>query len=558
MIRCRISRSIAVDNRRIFLLAGLAFVGFLIYQAWLMDYGPKPAPEATPAVATASAPVAATGATAPAAPGLAPVATPVLTKGQSVHVHTDVLDLTLDTAGGDIRRAELNKYPETLKTPDQHVRVLDDQDADLLVLQGGVQAEAGMATPGTDAVYTTPSTEYQLAPGSDTLKVALSWSDGHGLTLVKTYTLKRGSYAIGVDYAVTNAGKSAWTGGAWQQWLSRYTAPKTGMFSSTRYDYQKVALHGPDGYKEYEFPKLAETPVSEAIDKGWIAVVDHYFLAALIPAAGKQLYFSKPLPDGRYVTGSVSTEQSVAPGASADFQSTLFIGPKLQNTLGAVALGLELTVDYGKLTIIAQPIFWLLQFIERFVGNWGWSILLLTLIIKAVTYKLNEISGRSMAKMRHVQPRIKALQERYADDRQKLSQAMMELYKKEKINPATGCLPIVIQIPIFFALYYVLVYSVELRQAPWAFWIKDLSAPDPYFVLPVVYGVAMFIQQHLQQQPLQDKVQAMMMKVMPLALIFLYMVLPAGLVLYYLANSIVSIVQQRYINNLIEREAKKS
>ncbi|HEV2110047.1 MAG TPA: membrane protein insertase YidC, partial [Gammaproteobacteria bacterium] len=242
---------------------------------------------------------------------------------------------------------------------------------------------------------------------------------------------------------------------------------------------------------------------------------------------------------------------------SAAFDSRLYVGPKLQTRLAAVAKGLELTVDYGKLTIIAQPIFWVLEHIEQLIGNWGWSILILTLLFKALTYKLNEISGRSMAKMRQVQPRIKALQERYADDRQRLSQAMMELYKKEKINPASGCFPILIQIPIFFALYYVLVYSVELRQAPWTLWIKDLSAPDPLYVLPVLYGIAMFIQQHLQPQP-TDKMQARMMKIMPLALVALYAVLPAGLVLYYFANSIISIVQQRYINRLIEKESKKN
>jgi YidC/Oxa1 family membrane protein insertase len=246
----------------------------------------------------------------------------------------------------------------------------------------------------------------------------------------------------------------------------------------------------------------------------------------------------------------------VAPGAAADFPATLYVGPKLQTKLASVAPNLELTVDYGKLTILAEPLFWLLEHIEKWVGNWGWSILLLTLLIKAVTYKLNEISGRSMAKMRQVGPRIKALQERYKDDRQKLSQAMMELYKKEKINPASGCLPIVIQIPIFFALYYVLVDSVELRHAPWMLWIHDLSAPDPFYVLPVVYGVAMFIQQHLQPQP-PDKTQAMMMKIMPIALVALYIVLPSGLVLYYLANSIITIAQQRYINHMIEKETKK-
>ncbi len=554
-----------MDNRRILLLGAFLFICFMLYEAWMLDYGTKPEPQAaTPAPATVVAPgiasaappgVSGAGATAAAVPAPA-----TLPKGREIHVRTDVLDLVIDTAGGDIRRAELLAYPEELKDPSKHVRVLDDADADLMVLQSGLQAAPGMPAPGADAVYSAGQGDYALAAGSDSLKVTLSWQDGHGhgLAVDKTYTLTRGSYQIGVSYAVHNSGKTPWQGAAWQQWQSRYTAPKTGMFSAARYEYQKAALYGADGYQEHEFKDITEKPVAETVNGGWIAVVDHYFLAAIIPAGSQGIqYYSRPLGDSRFVTGSLAPQRSVAPGASADFDGTLYVGPKLQSKLAAVAKGLELTVDYGKLTIIAQPIFWLLEHIEQLIGNWGWSILILTLLFKAATYKLNEISGRSMAKMRQVQPRIKALQERYADDRQKLSQATMELYKKEKINPASGCFPTVIQIPIFFALYYVLVYSVELRQTPWMLWIKDLSAPDPFYVLPVLYGIAMFIQQHLQPQP-ADKMQARMMKIMPLALVALYAVLPAGLVLYYFANSLISIVQQRYINKLIEKETKKN
>ncbi|HSC47585.1 MAG TPA: membrane protein insertase YidC [Gammaproteobacteria bacterium] len=550
-----------MDNRRVFLVAALAAVLFLIYQAWLQDYGPKPAPEAaTPATAsgpvTAAAPALAT--TPNAAHASAPATAAALPQGQEVHVHTDVLDLVLSTAGGDIRRAALLDYPEELTAKDQPVRVLDDRDASLLVLQTGLEAGAGAVAPGPDAVYTTQKQDYVLADGQDKLEVALSWQYGHGLKVTKTYRFSRGSYEIGLSYEVQNGTPAPWSGGAYAEWQSRYVPVKNGMFSTTRYDYQRVGMHGADGYHQFEFSALATEPLSQEQDDGWIALVEHYFMAAIIPAAGeKHLYYSKSLGDGRFLTGSATPSRNVAAGATASFSDRLFVGPKLQTKLAAVAPGLELTVDYGKLTIIAQPIFWVLEQIERLIKNWGWSILLLTVLIKAITYKLNEISGRSMAKMRQVQPRIKAIQERYADDRQRMSQAMMELYKKEKINPASGCFPILVQIPIFFALYYVLVYSVELRQAPWTLWIKDLSAPDPFYVLPVLYGIAMFIQQHLQPQP-TDKMQARMMKFMPVALIALYMVLPSGLVLYYFANSIISIAQQRYINRLIEKESKKS
>ena len=557
-----------MDNRRIFLLAFAAVIAFAAYQTWMLDYGPRPPPAAAstqastaavPPANTASAATAATGTTGGAGMSVAaPATAAALPKGQAIHIRTDVLDLTLDTAGGDIRRAALLKYPVTLKDTSQHVLALDDAPDTLLVQQGGVQAEQGRAL-GADALYSTPRTDYVLADGSDTQKVVLTWDDGQGLTVVKTYTLTRGSYQIGLDYTVRNSGTQPWTGSAWWQWLNQYTTPHHSLFSGTaRYDYQRMALHDAEGYKQQDFTKVAETPVSETVDGGWVAVVEHYFLTAVIPAGQhKNLYYSKSIGADRFVTGGVSAQKTVAPGASADFDTTLYIGPKLQTELAAVAPQLELTVDYGKLTVLAEPIFWVLSHIEKFVGNWGWSILILTLLIKAATYKLNEISGRSMAKMRQVTPRIKHLQERYKDDRQKLSQSMMELYKKEKINPASSCLPIALQIPIFFALYYVLVDSVELRQAPWTLWIHDLSAPDPFYVLPIVYAVAMFIQTHLQPQP-ADKTQAMMMKVMPLVFAFVYMVLPSGLVLYYLANSLITIAQQRYINNLIEKETRKA
>lgn len=545
-----------MDNRRVFLFAALVFIGFLIYQAWMQDYGPKPEPAAeTPA--TQTVPAASTGTAGAVAAAAIPgaVAAPTVA-GREIHVRTDVLDLVINTAGGDIRRADLLEYPEDLKNPDKHVRLLDDADAKLLVMQSGLQTSAGV--PVANAVYTASHDDYFLSAGTDALDVSLSWQDGHGLKVDKTYHLKRGSYEIGLSYAVHNDGSVAWSGAAYTQWESRYTAPGKGFFNVARYDYQRLAVHGADGYQQYEFNDLADKPLSATQPDGWMAVVEHYFLAAVIaPAAGQNLYYAKALGDGRYVSGVSGPAMSVAAGGAADFTSRLYIGPKLQTKLAAVAPGLELTVDYGKLTILAQPIFWVLDHIERLVKNWGWSILLLTVLFKALTYKLNEISGRSMAKMRQVQPRIKAIQERYADDRQRMSQAMMDLYKKEKINPASGCFPILIQIPIFFALYYVLVYSVELRHAPWMLWIQDLSAPDPYWVLPFVYGGAMFIQTHLQPQP-ADKTQALMMKIMPVALIAMYIILPSGLVLYYLANSLITIAQQRYINNLIEKETKKA
>lgn len=563
-----------MDNRRLFLLAAGLFVAFLIYQAWMKDYGAQPSP-----VPAAAVPAAGTRAPIAVAPPLPPgpetadhkqpkltraIASPVVAapQGTLIHVRTDVLDLDISTAGGDIRDAQLLQYPQELKDPHTHVQVLSSTPADLLLLQSGLQTRAGASAPGQNALYTTTHTGYMLAPGQNSLEVVLRLKQPQGLEVEKRYQFTRGSYQIGLSYTVTNHSAGDWQGAAYAQLENHYTPASHSLFSVHRYDYQRVALHGNDGYKQYEFSELVEKPLAENVQDGWTAVVNHYFLAALIPqtskdAGGKNFYYSKVLGDSDYLVGVVSAARSVVPGASASFSDTLFLGPKLQTRLAAVAPGLELTVDYGKLTIIAEPIFWVLEQIHRFIGNWGWSILVLTLLLKLLTYKLNEISGRSMAKMRLVQPRLKALQERYKDDRAKQSQAMMEFYKKEKINPMGGCLPMLVQMPIFFALYYVLVYSVELRQSPWIGWIHDLSAPDPYYILPVVYGVVMFIQQRISPQPTTDPMQRKIMMVMPLGIAVLYAVLPSGLALYYVANSVLTIAQQWRINHVIERDSKK-
>ncbi len=558
-----------MDNRRLFLFTALVFVAFLIYQAWMRDYGPKPAvpPLQTSATSTAPAPG---GSAVPAASnvGTAPIpasASAILPpKGRRIHVRTDVLDVVINTIGGDIRQAELLKYPIELKTPTALVKVLNTDNATLLIAQSGLQTLSGPDAPGYQTLYTASRTRYSLAPGEKTLAVSLTWKGPRGLEVEKTYTFTRGSYQVDMHYRVQNRAGEPWKGAEYVQFENHYVPESHSLFSAHRYDYQRVAVHGVGGYRQYEFGDLAETPVNMTTPGGWTAVVDHYFLAAVIPEdrqqarnAAENRYYSKSLGDSRFLAGTITSVKTVMPSTTGVFADTFYIGPKLQTRLAHVAPGLELTVDYGKLTIISEPIFKLLNFIHRFIGNWGWSILILTLLFKLAFFPLNQISGRSMAKMRRVQPRIKALQERYKDDKQHLSQAMMELYKKEKINPMSGCLPMIVQMPIFFALYYVLVYSVELRQSPWIGWIHDLSAPDPYYILPVAYAIVMFIQLQVNPQPTTDKIQRRVMMVMPLALGVLYAFLPSGLALYYVANSIISIGQQWHINRIIQRENRK-
>ncbi|MDE2090272.1 MAG: membrane protein insertase YidC [Gammaproteobacteria bacterium] len=561
-----------MDNRRLFLFAALVMVVFLIYQAWMQDYGPKPPAPQPVAASTTAAPAPeiptapnATASTANAASSAEAVPNPSVTKlpvGEQIHVRTDVLDVVIDTAGGDIRQASLPDYPVELKKP-QLVKVLNSDNAELLIAQSGLQTHSGPMAPTHEAMYSSSQDQYALAPDQKTLDVTLAWKDKQGLEVSKTYTFTRGSYQIGLSYRLHNGSSESWSGAQYLQFENQYTEESHSLFSVQRYDYQRVALYDSDGYHQYEFKDLAETPVNKTTTGGWISVVNHYFLVAAIPEdqasatkAAENLYYTRALGDARYFVGTITALKTVAPGGTATFADKFFVGPKLQTRLAQVAPGLELTVDYGKLTIIAEPIFKLLNLIHRFIGNWGWSILVLTLFFKLLFYPLNQISGRSMAKMRRVQPRLKALQERYKDDKQRLGQATMEFYKKEKINPMGGCLPMLVQMPIFFALYYVLVYSVELRQSPWLGWIHDLSAPDPLYILPVVYGVVMFIQQRISPQPTTDKMQQRIMMAMPLGIAVLYAVLPSGLALYYVANSILTIAQQWRINSIVGMDNK--
>ncbi|MGH8401861.1 MAG: membrane protein insertase YidC [Gammaproteobacteria bacterium] len=578
-----------MDNRRLFLFAALIFVAFLIYQAWMHDYGPK---TAAPEAQTTSSPAASSVASAPApeiptapnaatstsvtskTPAAAASASGAVTipKGQEIHVGTDVLDVIINTAGGDIQQAELLKYPEELKKPEL-VKVLNSNAAELLIAQSGLQTHSGPMAPTHEALYTAAQTQYDLAPDQKTLAVTLTWKDQRALKVQKTYTFTRGSYQIGMAYNIHNGSSEPWSGAEYTQLENYYNMQEShgfmgGLFSVQRYDYQRMAMHDGGGYHQFEFKDLTEKPVNVTTPDGWIGVVNHYFLAAAIPedqnpSQGttakpiENLYYTRVLGNEHYLVGTITSLKTVSPGGNVTFADKFYIGPKLQTHLAQVAPGLELTVDYGKLTIIAEPIFKLLNYIHRFIGNWGWSILVLTLLFKLLFYPLNQISGRSMAKMRRVQPRLKALQERYKDEKQRLGQATMEFYKKEKINPMGGCLPMLVQMPIFFALYYVLVYSVELRQSPWLGWIHDLSAPDPYYILPVVYGVVMFIQQRISPQPTTDKMQQRIMMVMPLGIAVLYAVLPSGLALYYVANSVLTIIQQWRINHVVGVDDRK-
>ncbi|MEJ2523067.1 MAG: membrane protein insertase YidC, partial [Gammaproteobacteria bacterium] len=357
---------------------------------------------------------------------------------------------------------------------------------------------------------------------------------------------------VELDQAVSNQGSQPWTGASYLQ-IRRLHVPKERSFTDVdSYSFIGPVIYNGDKYEKLDVGDLVGEPVQFTTASGWVASIQHHFLAAAIPGDGQAAYSATARPDGLYLLSGVRSPVQVEAGGSHLFTDRLFVGPKLQDQLEETAPKLRLTVDYGWLTIISQPLFWLLSKIHDVVGNWGWAIIIMTVLIKLVFYKLSETSGKSMAKMRKLQPRMKALQERYADDRQKLSQAMMDLYKREKVNPAAGCLPILVQMPVFLALYWVLLESVEMRQAPFMLWINDLSAKDPYFILPLLMGVTMWIQQKLNPAP-PDPVQAKVMQVLPVIFTVFFAFFPAGLVLYWFVNNLLSILQQWRINRVVEK-----
>jgi YidC/Oxa1 family membrane protein insertase len=550
-------------NLRPVLLIALAFCGFLLWTEWQKAYEMPVPPAATPVDTPAApgndaadVPSAAAAVDAPTAPAATASPAEPDARGDSVVVETDVLRLVIDTRGATVREADLLAYRRQPKQPDR-VRLLRDDAEGVFVAQSGLVASAGSA-PDHRATFTSGQPRYVLADGVDTLDVPFTWSDGAGVTVTKTYRLRRGQYAIAVEDVVRNDGGAEWRGGAYRQ-LQR-TAPvvasKWSFTNPEAYSFTGAAWYSPEErFEKLAFDEFTGSPLARTITGGWAAMLQHYFFAAWIPPADEAGSYQTQVVAGatpRYLVREVSPSRSVTPGQATTFASQLYVGPKLQGTLEPIAPGLEATIDYGLVTVISQPLFTLLKFLHGLVGNWGWAIVLITILVKLALYPLSEAQYRSMAKMRKLQPRMQALKERYGDDRQKLNQAMMELYQKEKINPMGGCLPILVQMPIFIALYWVLLESVELRQAPWILWIDNLSAKDPYFVLPVLNGIAMFLGQKLSPATGMDPMQQKMMQMMPIVFSVMFAFFPAGLVLYWTVNGILSLAQQYVITRRVE------
>jgi len=556
-----------MDNQRLLIWVFFAMMLWFTYQAWQRDYGPQPSLETVqpsdilPTAQDDAFALPEVTAPADGVPDLpappAQDATAAAPEAGTIHVRTDVFDIDISLAGGTVVGAALPRFPVHKDQPDVPVVLLSTDPANFGLIRTGLRAADGdRPAPGHTAIFSARQADYELG-AADELVVPMTWTDGQGLALEKRFVFHRGSYAIDVEQTLTNNSDATWTGDEYSQLLRRFHDRKRTMFDVDTYSFDGPIIYDGERAEKLKRPDLLEEgPYQFTTDNGWVASIQHHFLSAIIPSRGAPHIFQVRV-DGEQSTASVvGAKQTVAPGESHTFTRTLFVGPKLQTQLEDIDKTLKLTVDYGWLTILSQPLFWLLSKAYALFANWGLAIISVTILIKLVFYKLTESSGRSMAKMRKLQPRLKAIQERYKDDRQQQSQAMMDLYKREKVNPAAGCLPILIQMPFFLAFYWVLLESVEMRQAPFALWITDLSSRDPYFILPLIMGAAMFFQQRLNPQ-VGDPVQMKVMQVMPLIFTAMFAFFPAGLVLYWVTNTILSIAQQWKINRVVEREDKQ-
>ncbi|GGH96258.1 membrane protein insertase YidC [Pseudomonas fluvialis] len=552
-----------MDIQRSILLVGLAVVSYLLVLQWNQDYGQAPLPAASSATQSTTSPLPELTAsnnddvpTASQDEAQAPAADAPAASQSLIRVQTDVLDLAIDPRGGDIVQLTLPQYPRRQDRPDVPFQLFDNGNERVYLAQSGLTGSNGPdARSSGRPLYHSATQHYQLSDDQQQLVVDLQFSEA-GVDYTKRFTLQRGQYDLKVSYLINNQSEQPWVGNMFAQLKRDGSGDPSSTTATGTATYLGAALWTADEpYKKVSMGDMDEKQLRQTVAGGWVAWLQHYFVTAWIPAAdSNNVVQTRKDSQGNYIVGFTGPSLNVPAGAQAETSAVLYAGPKIQSELKTLSPGLELTVDYGFLWFIAQPIFWLLEQIHKLLGNWGWSIIMLTVIIKLIFFPLSAASYRSMARMRAVAPKLQALKEKYGDDRQKMSQGMMELYKKEKINPLGGCLPILVQMPVFLALYWVLLESVEMRQAPWLLWITDLAIKDPYFILPLIMGVTMFIQQQLNPTP-PDPMQARVMKLMPIIFTFFFLWFPAGLVLYWVVNNVLSIAQQWYITRQIERAA---
>lgn len=566
-----------MENQRPFLFMALMAVSVVLYIKWVEFTAPPPVAQTTnitvdQTVPTASNNTANTVTGIPSTPANGTVATTPI-QPVDVNVTEDLITVTTDlviakinTFGGVIQSVELLQEPISLEQPDKGFPLVKKTGLETFVAEDGILALSQGAPNHAQTQYISRQKNYDLA-SSEQITVPLRWVSDEGVEYVKNIIFKRDSYVIEIEYQVVNRTSTPWSGFIYAQ-FSRSVPPSSGGGFGRLPSYTGAAIYTTEeNYEKIDFDDIQEEALNLTTDNGWVSMLQHYFVAAWLPENGSQKQFytgvDKGVANPNYRVGYKTLEPTVIePNQTGSLNAKVYIGSKQQTRLKALQNdsnieGLALSVDYGFMTFIADPLFIALSFINSIVNNWGWAIIILTLLIKLAFYPLSAASFKSMAAMRKVAPRMKTLKERYKDDKQKFQMEMMALYKKEKINPAGGCLPMLIQIPVFLALYWVLLESVEMRHAPFALWLQDLSEKDPYYVLPVIYGISMWLMQKLNPAPM-DEIQKKVMMIMPIALTFLFFTFPQGLVLYWVVNNILTMAQQWFIYRQIDKAEAKA
>ncbi|OIZ99664.1 membrane protein insertase YidC [Rickettsiella grylli] len=535
-----------MELARVFLLGALFLVAFMLWNAWQNEY-PSHHQEIGSANVITEQPDNKIN-----LPAMKTIPVENRNKNRFIHVKTDVLDVWIDTVGGNIVKANLLHYPQYPNQPrSTPFQLLNNDNAHYYVAQNGL-----ISTEKKQVFhYQSNKNNYTLNPEESVLKVSLVCNTCGKIKVQKQFTFKRNDYLIPVRYQISNVAPSIFEGRFYVQFQQRKIDKAHSLFNISSYTGGAISTQNKP-YQKISFDKMKQGTLSLATQDGWVAMLQHYFLSAWIPPAGQEFHFYSYAKDDIYTLGMLGAPFQIQPGMEFFSESKLYLGPESMDRLKAVAPHLDLTVDYGILWFISMALFSLLKFIHHYVGNWGWSIVIVTVLIKLAFYHLSAKSYRSMASMRSLQPRLQALRERYGDDKQKLTQATMALYKTEKVNPLGGCLPILVQIPVFIALYWMLLESVELRQAPFILWIHDLSAKDPYYILPVLMGITMFVQQRLNPPP-PDPTQAKVMRFLPIFFTALFLNFPSGLVLYWIVNNTLSILQQWFIMRRLSAELSK-
>ncbi|HAD49305.1 MAG: membrane protein insertase YidC [Idiomarina sp.] len=546
-----------MNSPRSILFIAFLVVSFFLFQTWMVDTAPgTQAPSNTTSTSTTSN----SDSTVPEPQGSVPGDSSVpdgdspvakTNTGELVEVKTDVLDIVIDAKGGDIVSAKLLEFAQSLDS-EQRFQLLQREPGNLYIAQSGLIGPDGIDSSGGRAEFSVEKTEYVMENG--TLEVPLTYQKADGTVVKKIFSFKQGQYDVGVRYEISNNANEAQQLQFYGQLQQTMTAGEGGSMIMPTY-FGAAYSHDDDKFEKYDFEDMQDQRLNVSTQTGWVSMLEHYFVSAWIPTQQQDnRLFSRVADNSQAIIGVIYPMEQINAGETAVIESTVYLGPKDQDSMAALVENLDLTVDYGFLWWLAQPIFKLLQFLQSLVLNWGLAIILTTVVVKAALFPLTKAQYVSMAKMRMLQPKMTAMRERYGSDRQKMSQAMMKLYKEEKVNPLGGCLPMLLQLPIFLALYWVLLESVELRHSEFVFWIQDLSTKDPYYILPILMGASMFLMQKLQPTPTADPMQQKLFQYMPVIFTVFFLWFPSGLVLYWLVSNLITIAQMLIIYKGLEKK----